>query len=133
MPSSMKNRIKRAAATTVAGIKRLATAARSKYDSMRKGKTAPAAAPTPYVNQNGNRIYKSNNGAVFTKKANGNRNYTPVANGIKKPNNNTVVPITTNNVKTVPNNIRPNGNNVKNMPNNGRSNGKNMSNNKSNE
>ena len=101
---------KRAAAATASGAKRVAVAARSKYDSMRKGKNAPKVAPTPYVNQNGNRIYKSNNGAVFTKNADGDRNYAPVANGIKKPNGNNVTPINKNNANTVPNKIRPNKN-----------------------
>jgi len=108
--SSFKNKVKRVGESIVtqgkrvAGVamntaKRAAVAARSKYDEMRKG-------PTPYVNQKSNRIYKSNNGAVFTKNANGDRNYKPVANAIKKPNGKNI-PITSNNVNTVPMNMRP--------------------------
>ena len=130
--STMKNKMKRAAAATAAGAKRAAAAtaagakraaaatasvtkraavaARAKYDKMREGKKAPATAPTPYVNQNGNRIYKSNNGAVFTKNAEGNRNYAPVAVGIKEPNGN-VMPLKVNNKTTVPLNMRPSNNN----------------------
>jgi hypothetical protein len=119
--SSMKKKMKRAAAETAAATKRAAAAtasatkraaaaARAKYDKMRRGKKAPAAAPTPYVNQNGNRIYKSNNGAVFTKNAEGNRNYAPVAVGIKKPNDN-AMPLKANNKNTVPMKMRPNNNN----------------------
>ena len=125
--SSMKNKMKRAseraaagakraAAATASATKRAAAAARAKYDKMREGKKAPATAPTPYVNQNGNRIYKSNNGAVFTKNVEGNRNYAPVAVGIKEPNGN-VMPLKVNNKKTVPLNMRPSNNN-KNLDNN---------------
>ena len=119
--STLKNKLKRAAAmaaagakrataATAAGAKRAAAAARAKYDKMQEGKKAPATAPTPYVNQNGNRIYKSNKGAVFTKNAEGNRNYAPVAVGIKEPNGK-AMPLKVINKKTVPLNIRPSNNN----------------------
>ena len=119
--SSMKNKMKRAASKTAAATKRAASktaaatkraalAARAKYDQMRQGKKAPANAPTPYVNQNGNRIYKSNNGAVFTKNNEGDRNYSPIATAIKKPNEN-AMRLNMNNKNTVPNNIRPSNNN----------------------
>ena len=107
--STLKNKLKRAATAAASVTKRAADAARAKYNKMREGKKAPATAPTPYVNQNGNRIYKSKNGAVFTKNAEGNRNYAPVAAGIKKPNGK-VIPIKTINKNTIPLNIRPNKN-----------------------
>jgi len=101
---------KRAAAATASATERAAAAARAKYDKMQEGKKAPATAPTPYVNQNGNRIYKSNKGAVFTKNAEGNRNYAPVAVGIKEPNGK-AMPLKVINKNTVPMNMRPNKNN----------------------
>ena len=97
--SSLKNKLKRVGESIAAQGKRIAMAARAKYNKMRKG-------PTPYVNQKSNRIYKSDNGAVFTKNANGNRNYKPVANAIKEPNGKNVQ-INTKNVNTVPMNMRP--------------------------
>jgi len=101
---------KRAAAATASATERAAVAARAKYDKMQEGRKAPATAPTPYVNQNGNRIYKSNKGAVFTKNVEGNRNYTPVAVGIKEPNGK-AMPLKVINKNTVPMNMRPNKNN----------------------
>jgi|SRR6056300_874715 hypothetical protein len=87
-----------------------AAKARNTYDKMRQGKNAPAVAPTPYLDNNSHRIYKTNTGAVFTNGPNGNKNYKPVAGAIKNGANAPVVPINSMNVKTVPNNIRPTNN-----------------------
>jgi hypothetical protein len=85
--------------------------ARNAYDKMRQGASAPAVAPTPYVDSNGRRINKTNNGAMFTKNMEGNRNYSPVANAIKPVGNNTnKMNINMNTVNTVPKNIRPTNN-----------------------
>jgi hypothetical protein len=92
-----------------------ANKARATYDKMRQGKNAPAVAPTPYVDNNSRRIYKTNTGAVFSKDANGNKNYKPVAGAIKNGANAPTVAINAANVKTVPANIRPT-NNVKPLP-----------------
>jgi hypothetical protein len=109
------NKAKRA----MAGAKTLgmaaATKARATYDKMRQGKNAPAVAPTPYLDNNSRRIYKTNNGAVFSNGANGNKNYKPVVGAIKNGPNAPVVPVNAANVKTIPNNIRPT-NNVKPLP-----------------
>lgn len=98
----------------MAGAKSLGMAAANKaratYDKMRQGKNAPAVAPTPYLDNNSRRIYKTNNGAVFSNGANGNKNYAPVVGAIKNGANAPVVPINSMNVKTVPNNIRPTNN-----------------------
>ena len=75
--------------------------ARKTFEKMRKGMMAPAVAPTPYVDSKGRRINKTNNGAVFTKNAEGDRNYKPVAN------NAPVKTITKETVKNVPKEIRP--------------------------
>jgi hypothetical protein len=93
------------------GAMSMAKKARNAFDKMRKGKNAPIVAPTPYVDANGRRINKTNNGAVFTKNAEGNRNYKPVANAIKPPNANaSKMNITANTANTVPKNIRPTNN-----------------------
>jgi len=92
-----------------------ATKARNTYDKMRQGKNAPSVAPTPYLDNNAHRIYKTNNGAVFSNGPNGNKNYKPVVGAIKNGANAPIVPINSMNVKTVPNNIRPT-NNVKPLP-----------------
>lgn len=94
-----------------------AAKARNTYDKMRQGKNAPAVAPTPYLDNNSHRIYKTNTGAVFTNGVNGNKNYKPVVGAIKNGANAPVVPINSMNVKTVPNNIRPT-NNIRPMNNN---------------
>jgi hypothetical protein len=52
---------------------------------------------------------------VFSKDANGNKNYKPVAGAIKNGANAPTVSINAANVKTVPVNIRPT-NNVKPLP-----------------
>jgi hypothetical protein len=87
-----------------------AAKARNTYDKMREGKNAPAVAPTPYLDNNSHRIYKTNTGAVFTNGSNGNKNYKPVVGAIKNGANAPIVPINSMNVKTVPNNIRPTNN-----------------------
>ena len=87
-----------------------ATKARNTYDKMRQGKNAPSVAPTPYLDNNSHRIYKTNNGAVFSNGANGNKNYAPVVGAIKNGPNAPVVPVNAANVKTIPNNIRPTNN-----------------------
>jgi len=82
--------------------------ARKTFEKMRKGMMAPAVAPTPYVDSKGRRINKTNNGAVFTKNAEGDRNYKPVANAVKPVANNAPVKtITKETVKNVPKEIRP--------------------------
>jgi hypothetical protein len=87
-----------------------ANKARTTYDKMRQGKNAPAVAPTPYLDNNSHRIYKTNNGAVFSNGANGKKNYAPVVGAIKNGPNAPVVGINSMNVKTVPSNIRPTNN-----------------------
>jgi hypothetical protein len=97
----MMNRVKETAAAA-------AKKARKTFDNMREGMMAPAVAPTPYVDSKGRRINKTNNGAMFTKDAEGNRNYKPVANAVKPPKNNAPMKtITKETAKTVPKEIRP--------------------------
>lgn len=102
------------ARTVGSGMKSFGMAAASKarntYDKMRQGKNAPAVAPTPYLDNNSRRIYKTNNGAVFSNGPNGNKNYAPIVGAIKNGANAPVVPVNSANVKTVPNNMRPTNN-----------------------
>jgi hypothetical protein len=110
MFNKIKNTMKRAGAATSASARGAALRARAVYDKMRQGKTAPAVAPTPYLDNNSRRIYKTNNGAVFSQDAAGNKNYTPIAGAIKNGANAPQVGINTMNLKTVPANIRPTNN-----------------------
>lgn len=87
-----------------------AAKARNTYDKMRQGKNAPAVAPTPYLDNNSKRIYKTNNGAVFSNAPNGTKNYKPIVGAIKNGANAPVVPVNSANVKTIPNNMRPTNN-----------------------
>ncbi len=100
----MKNAVKRTRNSAMSVAKN----ARKAFDKMSQGASAPAVAPTPYVDANGRRINKTNNGAMFTKDAEGNRNYKPVANAVKPPNNKAPMKtITKETAKTVPKEIRP--------------------------
>jgi len=65
------------------------------------------AGPTPYLDNKCRRINMSENGAMFTMKSNGNRNYSPIANMIKNGPNGKKIPITNKNKNTVPIKIRP--------------------------
>jgi hypothetical protein len=110
MYNTVKNTVKRTRNSAMSVAKN----ARKAFDKMSQGASAPAVAPTPYVDANGRRINKTNNGAVFTKNVDGNRNYKPVANGIKAVANNApITNINVNTANTVPKNIRPT-NNLKN-------------------
>jgi len=114
MSSTMK-RARKSAASAAKPVKEnamsVAKRARKSFDKMRTGTMAPAVAPTPYVDANGRRINKTNNGAVFTKNAEGDRNYKPIANAIKPPNTNAPkMNINANTAKTVPKDIRPTNN-----------------------
>lgn len=107
----MYNTVKKVVKRTHNNAKAIANNARKTFDKMRQGASAPAIAPTPYVDANGRRINKTNNGALFTKNADGNRNYRPVANGIKAVANNApITSINVNTANTVPKNIRPTNN-----------------------
>ena len=104
------NRASRMAAGAKSFGMAAASKARNTYDKMRQGKNAPAVAPTPYLDNNSRRIYKTNNGAVFSNGTNGNKNYAPVVGAIKNGANAPIVPVNSANVKTIPNNIRPTNN-----------------------
>lgn len=62
---------------------------------------------TFYVDGKGRRINKTENGAVYTKNAKGDRNYKPVAAAIKKDAKSPKFAITKSMAKTVPKKIRP--------------------------
>lgn len=104
------NRASRMAAGAKSFGMAAAAKARNTYDKMSQGKNAPAVAPTPYLDNNSRRIYKTNNGAVFSNTPNGAKNYSPVVGAIKNGANAPVVPVNSANVKTIPNNMRPTNN-----------------------
>ena len=100
----MSTAIKRVRETTASTVKK----ARKTFDRMRQGMMAPVFAPTPFIDAKGRRINRTNNGAVFTKNVEGDRNYKPVANAVKPVANNAPMKtITKETANMVPKNIRP--------------------------
>ena len=96
----MLNSIKKLAKKVQKRAMSVAKQARKAFDKM-------GADPTFYVDGKGRRINKTENGAVFTKNRDGDRNYKPVASAIKKDANSPKIAITASTAKTVPKKIRP--------------------------
>ena len=100
----MSTAMKRVRETTASAVKK----ARKTFDRMRQGMMAPVFAPTPFIDAKGRRINRTNNGAVFTKNVEGDRNYKPVANAVKPvANNASTKTISKETAKNVPKEIRP--------------------------